>query len=95
MELADRAAAGVVTLHARARSAGADCPRCGGASDRVHGRCMRRLADAAAGGASVVIGLLVPRFKCRNPGCWAVTFAERIAGLTSPHARCRHWFVSS
>ncbi|MFG3026559.1 ISL3 family transposase [Streptomyces sp. NPDC048254] len=87
VELVDWAAAGVVTLHARGRSAGADCPHCGSASDRVHGRYMRRLADAAVGGANVVIELLVRRFKCRNPGCRAVTFAEQIAGLTSPHAR--------
>ncbi|GAA3500168.1 ISL3 family transposase [Streptomyces prasinosporus] len=49
---------------------------------------MRRLADAAVGGAGVVIELLVRRFKCPNPACRAVTFAEQIAGLTSPHARC-------
>ncbi|WP_224277631.1 transposase family protein [Streptomyces sp. LS1784] len=87
VELVDQAATGVVTLHARARSAGAHCPHCGSASDRVHGRYMRRLADAAVGGANVVIELLVRRFTCRNPGCRAVTFAEQIAGLTSPHAR--------
>ena len=87
VELVERAAAGVITMHARARSAGADCPHCGSASGRVHGRYMRRLADAAAGGASVVIELLVRRSKCPNPACRAVTSAEQIAGLTSPHAR--------
>lgn len=87
VELVERAVAGAVTMHARARSAGADCPHCGSASDRVHGRHMRRLADAAVGGTSVVIELLVRRFKCPNPACRAVTFAEQITGLTSPHAR--------
>ncbi|MFF4864480.1 ISL3 family transposase [Streptomyces sp. NPDC001231] len=87
VELVEQAAAGVVTMHARARSAGADCPHCGSASDRVHGRYLRRLADAAVGGAGVVIELLVRRFKCPNHACRAVTFAEQIAGLTSPHAR--------
>ncbi|MER7842004.1 ISL3 family transposase [Streptomyces sp. NPDC096040] len=87
VELVERVAAGAVTMHARARSAGADCPHCGSASDRVHGRYMRRLADAAVSGASVVIELLVRRFKCPNPACRAVTFAEQISGLTSPHAR--------
>jgi Transposase len=48
---------------------------------------MRRLADSAVGGANVVIELVVRRFKCPNPACRAVTFAEQIAGLTSPHAR--------
>ncbi|MFE0650962.1 transposase family protein [Streptomyces sp. NPDC059534] len=74
-------------MHARARSAGAECPHCGSTSGRVHGRYIRRLADAAVGGARVVIELLVRRFKCPNPACRAVTFAEQIAGLTSPHAR--------
>ncbi|MFE0646299.1 ISL3 family transposase [Streptomyces sp. NPDC058877] len=87
VELVERAVAGVVTMHARARSAGAECPHCGSASGRVHGRYLRRLADAAVGGAGVVIELLVRRFKCANPACPAVTFAEQIAGLTSPHAR--------
>ncbi|MFQ6854881.1 transposase family protein [Streptomyces sp. 35M1] len=73
-------------MHARARSAAAHCPHCGSRSDRVHGRYMRRLADSSVGGARVVIELLVRRFKCLNPVCPAVTFAEQIAGLTIPHA---------
>lgn len=54
---------------------------------RVHGRYIRRLADAPLGGASVVIELAVRRFKCLNSRCPAVTFAEQVPGLTSPHAR--------
>ncbi|MFF3515825.1 transposase family protein [Streptomyces sp. NPDC002573] len=67
-------------MHARSPSAGADCPHCGSASGRVHGRYWRRLADSS-GGARVVIELLVRRFKCPNQACPAVTFAEQIAGL--------------
>lgn len=87
MELVEGAVAGVVTMHARARSADADCPHCGSASGRVHGRYVRRLADAAVGGVSVVIELLVRRFKCPNLACRAVTFAEQVTGLTSRYAR--------
>lgn len=54
---------------------------------RVHGRYLRCLADAPLGAAPVVIELLVRRFKCLNSRCPAVTFAEQIQGLTSPHAR--------
>ncbi|WNZ07350.1 ISL3 family transposase [Streptomyces sp. 11x1] len=61
--------------------------RCGVASWRVHGRYARRLADAPVGGAPAVIELMVRRFKCLNPQCSAVTFAEQLEGLTSPHAR--------
>ncbi|MFI9103790.1 transposase family protein [Streptomyces fildesensis] len=76
VELVERAAAGVVTPHARAHSVGAVCSHCASASDRVRGRYMRRLADTAVGGANVVIDLLVRRFMCRNLGCRTVTFAE-------------------
>ncbi|WP_405863531.1 ISL3 family transposase [Streptomyces sp. NBC_00005] len=65
----------------------ARCPRCGVVSRRVHGRYARRLTDAPVGGAPAVVELMVRRFKCLNPQCPAVTFAEQIEGLTSPHAR--------
>ncbi|MEV7815562.1 ISL3 family transposase [Streptomyces flaveolus] len=74
-------------LHVHARAAGATCPHCSRPSGRVHGRYVRRLADAAIGGRAVVIELLVRRFRCLNGTCTAVTFAEQIEGLTSPHAR--------
>ena len=35
----------------------------------------------------VVIALRVRRFRCGNAGCPAVTFAEQVPGLTSPHSR--------
>ncbi|WP_456294040.1 ISL3 family transposase [Streptomyces mirabilis] len=74
-------------MHARVRAAEGRCPHCGRASRRVHGRYLRRLSDAAISGARVVIELLVRRFRCLNAACAAVTFAEQVAGLTSPHAR--------
>ncbi|MFI6360054.1 transposase family protein [Streptomyces sp. NPDC050743] len=76
-----------IVLHAHARAAGAACPHCSRPSGRVHGRYVRRLADAAIGGRAVVIELLVRRFRCLNGTCSAVTFAEQVEGLTSPHAR--------
>lgn len=86
VELVERAV-GRITLHARVRGADARCPHCGSVSGRVHGRYLRRLSDAAVSGARVVIELLVRRFRCLNAACAAVTFAEQVAGLTSPHAR--------
>jgi len=53
----------------------------------VHSRYERTLADAAIGGRQVVIRLRVRRFVCNATDCPASTFAEQIAGLTSPHAR--------
>jgi transposase len=63
------------------------CPDCGTASGAVHGRYSRRLVDDSAGGQSVVIELLVRRFRCRQGGCRRATFAEQFVGLTTPHAR--------
>ncbi|MFG2526158.1 ISL3 family transposase [Streptomyces sp. NPDC048527] len=63
------------------------CTSCAMPSWRVHGRYWRRLADAPLGGAPVVIEFMVRRFKCLNSRCSAVTFAEQVSGLTSPHAR--------
>ncbi|MER6068007.1 ISL3 family transposase [Streptomyces sp. NPDC001817] len=79
--------AGTVTLRASCQTLPARCTRCGMPSWRVHGRYARRLADAPLGGAFAVIELTVRRFKCLNPLCPAVSFAEQVPGLTSPHAR--------
>ncbi|MGW3040614.1 ISL3 family transposase [Kitasatospora sp. NPDC001159] len=76
-----------IVLHAHARPAKAICPHCSSPSGRVHGRYVRRLADAAIGGRAVVVELLVRRFRCLNSTCTAVTFAEQVEGLTTPHAR--------
>ncbi|WP_311736748.1 transposase family protein [Streptomyces sp. TLI_185] len=80
-------AAGTVTFCAHSAVPTARCARCGVVSWRVHGRYTRRLADAPVGGAPAVVELMVRRFKCLNPQCPVVTFAEQIEGLTSPHAR--------
>ncbi|MET8413768.1 transposase family protein [Streptomyces sp. NPDC005195] len=79
--------AGTVTFCAHSAIPTARCPGCGVVSWRVHGRYARQFADAPVGGTLVVIELVVRRFKCLNPCCPAVTFAEQIEGLTSPHAR--------
>ncbi|MFD7342049.1 ISL3 family transposase [Streptomyces violascens] len=79
--------AGTVRFRTRSRAVSARCPHCRMPSERVHGRYVRRLADAPVGGASTVIELSVRRFKCINSRCSAVTFVEQIDGLTRPHAR--------
>ena len=53
----------------------------------MHGRYLRRLADAAISGSAVVIELLVRRFKCLSDGCPAGTFAEQVLRLAPPHTR--------
>jgi len=74
-------------LEAGVRAPGAACRHCGRVSGRVHGSYVRQLRDAAVGGVQLVIALGVRRFCCGNGACPAVTFAEQVAGLTSPHGR--------
>ena len=76
-----------VMISASCRAAGACCPRCGQESARVHGGYARVVADGAAGGRPVLIVLQVRRFRCRNPQCPAVTFAEQAAGLSERYRR--------
>src|SRR5579864_8292634 len=76
-----------VMISASCRAEAACCPRCGQYSARVHGAYARVVADGAAGGRPVLIVLQVRRFRCRNPECPAVTFAEQAAGLSERYRR--------
>jgi zinc-finger of transposase IS204/IS1001/IS1096/IS1165/Transposase len=76
-----------VVISASRRPGEACCPRCGQESARVHGGYARVLADGAVGGRPVLIVLQVRRFRCRNPECPAVTFAEQAGGLSERYRR--------
>jgi hypothetical protein len=78
-----------VIIVASCRAEAACCPRCGQQSARVHGGYSRMVADGAAGGRPVLIVLAVRRFRCRNPACPAVTFAEQAVGLSERYRRRR------
>ncbi len=76
-----------VMVVASCRADSACCPRCGQESARVHGGYARMVTDGAAGGRPVLIVLQVRRFRCRNPECPAVTFAEQAVGLSERYRR--------
>ena len=76
-----------VVIFASCRAASACCPRCGRESSRVHGAYSRVVADGAAGGRPVLIALRVRRFRCGQPSCPRITFAEQAEGLTSRYRR--------
>jgi transposase len=76
-----------VMIAASCQADSACCPRCGLESARVHGGYARTVADGAAGGRPVLIVLQVRRFRCRNPECPAVTFAEQARGLSERYRR--------
>jgi len=76
-----------LTLTATATTPTADCPHCGGASTRVHSHYTRTPRDLPLVGYAVRLVLHVRRFRCLNPACPAVTFAERLSALLAPSAQ--------
>jgi transposase len=76
-----------VVIWACCRALQARCPSCGSVSSQVHGGYARVVADGAAGGRPVLIVLAVRRFRCPDPSCAKVTFAEQAEGVTVRYRR--------
>jgi transposase len=76
-----------VVIRACCRAPQARCPACGAASSRVHGGYARVVADGAAGGRPVLVALSVRRFRCLDPSCPKVTFAEQAGGVSARYRR--------
>ena len=76
-----------VVIRACCRAPQARCPACGAASSRVHGGYARVVADGAAGGRPVLVALSVRRFRCPDPSCPKVTFAEQADGVSARYRR--------
>ncbi|WP_246064749.1 transposase family protein [Nonomuraea longispora] len=72
---------------ARSRGELMPCPTCGIATGKVHGYYRRRLADSPAGGAPVVLELVLRRLVCSNLNCARQTFNEQVPGLAERYAR--------
>ncbi len=64
------------------------CPRCGTASDRVHSRYRRMVADLPGPSRPLALRLVVRRFRCITPNCPQQIFCERLPGLLVSHAHC-------
>jgi transposase len=75
----------VVLLAATAPTA--VCPQCGTASDRVHSRYRRTVADLPSQGRVVALRLLVRKFRCARPDCPRRIFCERLPQVLPAHAR--------
>ena len=63
------------------------CPQCGTASDRVHSRYRRTVADLPSQGRVVALRLLVRKFRCGRPDCPRRIFCERLPQALPAHAR--------
>lgn len=76
-----------ITIHVRAKRRFVPCPDCGEASDRVHSRYSRTLADLPWHGTAVRLRVQTRRFFCPVPECERRIFAERLSGTASRYAR--------
>jgi transposase len=68
-------------------AATAVCPHCGTASDRLHSRYRRTVADLPCQGRPLALRLVVRRFRCAQADCPQSIFCERLPGLLDAHAR--------
>jgi len=68
-------------------AATAVCPSCGTASDRLHSRYRRTVADLPGHGRPLALRLVVRRFRCSQADCPQSIFCERLPGLLDAHAR--------
>jgi transposase len=64
------------------------CPGCGHPSEHIHSQYQRTVRDVPCGGRQVVLRLCVRKFFCLSLCCPRKVFAERLADLVQPWARC-------
>ena len=76
-----------ITILVRPSSPACACPLCGQASDRVHSRYRRVLADLPWQGCPVALHVRARRFRRVTHGCPRRIFAERLPEVTAPQAR--------
>jgi transposase len=77
----------VLTIVVVPREPWAACPACGTPSWRVHSRYDRVLHDLPWQGRPVRLQVEARRFRCLEPNCPRLTFAERLADTAPPAAR--------
>lgn len=63
------------------------CPLCGTASQRVHSRYIRRMADLPCGGQHLRLLVLVRKCFCEVPTCARKIFSERLTPFVDAWAR--------
>src|SRR4051794_22464969 len=75
-----------VLIEAHIAGSAATCRECGGARAHIHSRYRRTLADLPLADRSTTLHLQVRRFRCTNPACPRVTFAEQVPALAARYA---------
>jgi transposase len=77
----------VVLLTVASSSSTAACPRCATESARLHSSYIRQPQDLPISGRTTRLVLHARRFRCVNPACSTVTFAERLPNLVAVAAQ--------
>jgi transposase len=77
----------VLMVHLVSTQPASHCPLCGHASEQVHSRYRRVVADVPCGSKPVSLSLEVRKFFCRTPTCPRHIFTERLPELVQPWAR--------
>jgi transposase len=76
-----------LVVHLVSTQLASHCPLCGLASEQVHSRYRRVVADVPCGSKPVSLSLEVRKFFCRTPTCPRKIFTERLPDLVQPPAR--------
>lgn len=75
-----------IMFHLSARQVAA-CPLCNRATEAVHSRYQRRLADLPCAGMAVGLRMQVRKLFCRYQDCEQIIFCERLPQLAASYAR--------
>lgn len=76
-----------LTLSVSSTQTTAQCPLCGGLTQRIHSRYQRMLADLPCLHFSLILLVQVCKFFCSNSECRRRIFTERIPEVVAPWAR--------
>lgn len=77
----------VVLLTVTPSSSTAACPHCSTESARIHSYYIRQPHDLPVSGRATRLAVHARRFRCVNPACSTVTFAERLPNLVAVAAQ--------
>ncbi|MGF1482654.1 MAG: ISL3 family transposase [Cyanophyceae cyanobacterium] len=76
-----------LTLRVSSTQTSARCPLCSTATERIHSRYKRTLADLPCVSFSLSLVMQVCKFFCDNAACFRRIFTERIPEVAAPWAR--------
>ena len=77
----------MVIVHLISTQRACPCPLCGHASEQIHSRYRRMVADVPCCAKPVRLELEMRKFFCRTPTCPRKIFTERLPDLVEPLAR--------